>query len=74
MKTDKKCIANMASRVDAARKVYPLTLNRENFIQPFMDGQAKQASTEESDGVDSGSDRVVCQDATARIAKNLCMW
>jgi aconitate hydratase len=66
----KKVYANMASRVDAARKVAdrPLTLTEKILYSHLWDGQAKQAYGRGVDYVDFAPDRVACQDATAQMA------
>jgi aconitate hydratase len=66
----KKVYDNMASLVDAARKVVdrPLTLSEKILYCHLWDGAAKQAYGRGVDYVDFAPDRVACQDATAQMA------
>jgi aconitate hydratase len=66
----KKVYDNMASRVDAARKVvgHPMTLSEKILYSHLWDGVAKQAYGRGVDYVDFAPDRVACQDATAQMA------
>ena len=66
----KKVYGQMASRVDAARKIVgrPLTLTEKILYSHLWDGTAKQAYGRGVDYVDFAPDRVACQDATAQMA------
>ncbi|MBC5836360.1 aconitate hydratase [Flavobacterium muglaense] len=66
----KKVYDNMATRVEAARKVVgrPLTLTEKILYTHLWDGKASQAYGRGVDYVDFAPDRVACQDATAQMA------
>ncbi len=66
----KKVYANVAERVDKARKVTgkPLTLAEKILYSHLWDGNANTAFTRGKDYVDFAPDRIACQDATAQMA------
>tara|TARA_R110001592_G_scaffold99014_1_gene282247 strand:+ start:2631 stop:4904 length:2274 start_codon:yes stop_codon:yes gene_type:complete len=62
--------ANMAKRVDEARKIVgkPLTLSEKILYSHLWDGTPSKAFTRGKDYVDFAPDRIACQDATAQMA------
>jgi len=66
----KKVYAQMAERVDTARKVVgkPLTLSEKILYNHLWDGKATKAFTRGKDYVDFAPDRIALQDATAQMA------
>ena len=66
----KKVYAQMATRVDAARKVVgkPLTLSEKILYSHLWGGTPPKAFTRGKDYVDFAPDRIACQDATAQMA------
>jgi aconitate hydratase len=66
----KKVYANMAERVDAARKIVgkPLTLSEKILYSHLWHGMPTKRFTRGKDYVDFAPDRVACQDATAQMA------
>ncbi|MDR6300461.1 aconitate hydratase [Mesonia maritima] len=66
----KKVYAQMAERVEKARKVVgkPLTLSEKILYSHLWDGVAEQKYERGKDYVNFSPDRIACQDATAQMA------
>ena len=66
----KDVYANMAEKVDAARKIVgkPLTLSEKILYAHLWDGAPAKAFVRGKDYVDFAPDRIACQDATAQMA------
>lgn len=66
----KKVYAQMAERVDAARRIVgrPLTLSEKILYNHLWDGIPTKAFSRGKDYVDFAPDRIACQDATAQMA------